>query len=64
MATFRVALAVGLTLAPTASFLPQHHKDRIVLLTTSYTSAEEVGKYVPPAHMPPHLQQGRPDGPD
>ena len=23
--------------------LPQHHKDRIVLLTTSHTSAEEVG---------------------
>lgn len=45
-------------------FLPQHHKDRIVLLTTSYTSAEEVSKYVPEAHMPRHLKEGRPDGPD
>lgn len=45
-------------------FLPQHHKDRIVLLTTSYTSAEEVSKYVPEAHMPRHLVEGRPDGPD
>ena len=44
--------------------LPQHHKDRIVLLTTSYTSAEEVSKYVPPEHMPKHLKEGRPDGPD
>ena len=44
--------------------LPQHHKDRIVLLTTSYTSAEEVGKYVPQEHMPTHLKEGRPDGPD
>jgi len=47
-----------------ARFLPQHHKDRIVLLSTSYTSAEEVSKYVPEAHMPPHLREGRPDGPD
>ena len=45
-------------------FLPQHHKDRIVLLTTSYTSAEEIAKYVPEAHMPAHLREGRPDGPD
>jgi len=44
--------------------LPQHHKDRIVLLTTSYTSDDEVSKYVPPAHMPAHLREGRPDGPD
>ena len=47
-----------------STFLPQHHKDRIVLLTTSYTSAEEVGKYVPPQHLPPHLKAGRPDGAD
>jgi len=33
-------------------------------LTTSYTSAEEVSKYVPEAHMPRHLKEGRPDGPD
>ena len=44
--------------------LPQHHKDRIVLLTTSHTSADEVGKYVPKSHMPTHLREGRPDGPD
>jgi hypothetical protein len=44
--------------------LPQHHKDRIVLLTTSHTSAAEVGKYVPHSHMPTHLKEGRPDGPD
>jgi len=47
-----------------STFLPKHHQDRIVLLSTSYTSAEEVSKYVPPQHMPPHLKQGRPDGPD
>jgi len=47
-----------------STFLPQHHKDRIVLLTTSYTSAQEVGKYVPQQHMPPHLKAGRPDGHD
>ena len=45
-------------------FLPQHHKDRIVLLTTSATSAEEVSKYVPGEHLPPHLKEGRPAGPD
>jgi hypothetical protein len=44
--------------------LPQHHKDRIVLLTTSKTSAEEIGKYVPEKYLPPHLKEGRPDGPD
>ena len=45
--------------------LPQHHKDRIVLLTTSYTNATEVGKYVPHQHIPAHLRDGnRPDGPD
>lgn len=47
-----------------STFLPQHHQDRIVLLSTSYTSAEEVGKYVPPQHLPPHLKEGRPDGAD
>ena len=47
-----------------AQFLPQHHKDRIVLLSTSYTSAAEVSKYVPESHMPKHLREGRPDGPD
>ena len=44
--------------------LPQHHKDRIVLLTTATTSAAEVGKYVPEQHIPTHLREGRPDGPD
>jgi len=47
-----------------STFLPQQHLDRIVLLTTSYTSAAEVGKYVPEQHMPPHLKAGRPDGSD
>ena len=47
-----------------SAFLPQHHKDRIVLLTTSQTNAEEVGRYVPQQHMPPHLKEGRPDGVD
>ena len=48
--------------------LPLHthtlHLSLQVLLTTSYTSAEEVSKYVPEAHMPNHLKEGRPDGPD
>ena len=45
---------------------PTHtlHLSLQVLLTTSYTSAEEVSKYVPEAHMPNHLKEGRPDGPD
>ena len=44
--------------------LPQHHKERIVLLTTSHTTAAEVGKYVPAQHIPAHLREGRPDGHD
>ena len=47
-----------------SSLLPKHHQDRIVLLTTSYTNADEVGKYVPAKHLPPHLKAGRPDGAD
>ncbi|KAL1520631.1 hypothetical protein AB1Y20_022205 [Prymnesium parvum] len=37
-------------------FLPQHHKDRIVLLTTSNSTEAEVSKYMPSEHMPPHLK--------
>lgn len=44
--------------------LPQHHKDRVVLLTTAHTNAAEVGKYVPAEHIPLHLREGRHDGPD
>lgn len=35
----------------------QHHKDRIVLLTTSRSTEAEIGKYLPPEHMPPHVRK-------
>ena len=47
-----------------SSLLPQHHKERIVLLTTGKTTYEEISKYMPSDQMPGHLRLGRPDGPD
>jgi hypothetical protein len=38
-----------------SKLLPQHHKDRIVLLTTTQSNAAEVAKYVPAEHIPSHL---------
>jgi len=36
--------------------LPQAHKDRIVLLSTSKSTAEELSKYMPQEHLPPHIR--------
>ena len=52
MATFRVVLAVGLTLAPTASFLPQHRasrapprRARVELASASPSAAEAAAPF-------------------
>lgn len=41
--------------AAVSMFLPQHHKDRIILLSTSNSTVAEIGKYVPEKHLPPHI---------
>jgi len=38
-----------------SAFLPQQHKERIVLLTTSESTAKELTKYMPEEHLPPHI---------
>jgi len=38
-----------------SAFLPEAHKERIVLLSTSNTTAEELSKYMPYEHLPPHV---------
>ena len=37
-------------------FLGQAHKERIVLLSTSKSTREELSKYMPERHMPPHIR--------
>mmetsp|Transcript_19607 Transcript_19607/g.32688 ORF Transcript_19607/g.32688 Transcript_19607/m.32688 type:complete len:322 (+) Transcript_19607:112-1077(+) len=37
--------------------LPEQHKERIVLLSTSKTTAAELSKYMPEKHLPPHVRE-------
>ena len=39
-----------------AAFLPAQHKERIVMLTASKTTAAEMSKYMPAEHLPPHVR--------
>ena len=41
--------------------LPEQHKERIVLLSTSKTTPAELCKYMPSEHLPPHVkaEEGR-----
>ena len=41
-------------------FLPEQHKERIVLLSSSRTTRAELTKYMPDEHIPPHVQDGAP----
>lgn len=40
--------------------VPAHLRERIVLLTASNTTVEEVTKFVSPQHMPPHIAADQP----
>ena len=46
-----------------SAMLPQHQKEKIVLLTTSQSNTKEMSKYMPEEHMPPHIKAGNSDGP-